>query len=72
MPNPCDMCGTQRCYPEHCDAYKEFQISESLKTFGYAKGNYMCICIFCKKHHIADKRATTCYECAKKRLEELR
>jgi len=37
---------------------------EMRRDHGYAPGNYSAKCCFCGKHHVADKRAVACVECA--------
>ena len=32
---------------------------------GYAPGNYTCKCLFCGKEFVGDKRALSCFDCAK-------
>ena len=31
---------------------------------GFAPGNYMCVCVTCKKPYYGDKRASQCEPCA--------
>lgn len=26
--NPCETCGSQRCYPEHCDMLREYEAKQ--------------------------------------------
>ena len=37
--------------------------------YGYADGDYHCICSKCGIEHIADKRALTCLKCAALQLQ---
>lgn len=41
-----------------------------LRSWGYAPGNYMCVCATCKIKHTADKRAWRCRACAFKAKRE--
>jgi len=39
-------------------------VSDKLVDYGYATGNYSVTCVHCTRQILADKRATSCAECA--------
>lgn len=41
-----------------------------LRAYGYAPGNYTCVCIDCAEQHTADKRARRCKDCAVEAMAE--
>lgn len=62
-------------YSKLCEAFNIAMAEDNappdptLKSFGYAPGNYMGICHSCKNRmYDVDKRASTCLSCATERL----
>jgi hypothetical protein len=39
-------------------------LSLSRKTYGYARGSYICQCNRCASNFVGDKRSVVCLECA--------
>lgn len=42
----------------------------ALTGYGFARGDYYCLCCYCSEQFVGDKRAVACESCARERWAE--